>query len=350
MWDFSEVLRAPRHDNEPFMRTPVMEVLARVCEIERMAELQRHRALGFGACALASSLWGCGFFFGKIALAEMGFAHMVLYRFLFAILVLAPLMLTHRPGLSQREWGMLLTASFLGVPLQFLIQFYGLSLTTVSHASLMVGTMPVILAVGAAIFAHERMDRLGWLALTASTCGAALIALGGNHHSGAGQTSLAGDLLVVLSLAIALFWVLLNKHLMGRHSPIVVTAYGLLLGTLMLALWVPLRYGMPPFANVSLKAWMALAASGVLCTATTTLLWNWGMTQVPASQAGVLLNLEPLMGSLLGVLVLQETLGPSAWIGGGLILAAAVTLTTHSKTKVRSKLPASEFSPDQPSA
>ena len=25
------------------------------------------KALGFAACALASSLWGCGFFFGKIA-------------------------------------------------------------------------------------------------------------------------------------------------------------------------------------------------------------------------------------------------------------------------------------------
>ncbi len=304
-----------------------------------MAELHQHRALGFGACALAGSLWGCGFFFGKIALAEMGFAHMVLYRFLFAILALSPLMVTHRPRLNSREWGVLFIASFLGVPLQFLIQFYGLSLTTVSHASLMVGTMPVILAVGAAFFAHERMDRLGWIALMVSTCGAALIALGG-HHSGAGQASLAGDLLVVLSLLIALFWVLLNQQLVSRHSPIVVTAYGLLLGTLMLALWVPLRYGMPPLSGVSPKAWTALAASGLLCTATTTLLWNWGMTQVPASQAGVLLNIEPFIGSLLGVLVLQEKLGPSAWVGGALILAAAVTLTTHSKTHVRPIAPA----------
>jgi drug/metabolite transporter (DMT)-like permease len=88
-----------------------------------------------------------------------------------------------------------------------------------------------------------------------------------------------------------------------------------------------------------MKAWLALAASGLLCTATTTLLWNWGLTQVPASQAGVLLNLEPLMGSLLGVFVLGERLGTTAWIGGGLILAAAVTLTTQSKTRVREDLP-----------
>jgi drug/metabolite transporter (DMT)-like permease len=200
-----------------------------------------------------------------------------------------------------------------------------------------VGTMPVILAVGAAAYAHERMDRVGWAALAGSTSGAALIALGAGAHAKGGAT-LKGDLLVVVSLLIALFWILLNKQLMERHSHIVVTAYGLLLGTLMLMVWVPLRYGLPPVAGVSLKAWLALIGSGVLCTATTTLLWNWGMTQVPASQAGVLLNMEPLIGSLLGVLVLGERLGPSAWVGGALILASAVTLTTQSKTRVREGL------------
>jgi len=304
-----------------------------------MTELGKKRALGFTACAVAGSLWGCGFFFGKIALAEMSFPYMVLYRFLFAMMPLLPLLITHRPGLNRREWGVLLAASFLGVPLQFLIQFHGLALTTVSHASLMVGTMPVILAVGATLFAHERMDAVGWMALAGSTTGAALIALGGKHHAGAGEATLAGDLLVVLSLMIALFWILFNKQLMERHSAIVVTAYGLLLGTLMLIVWVPVHYGMPPVTRVSVKAWLALAASGVLCTATTTLLWNWGMTQVPASQAGVLLNMEPLIGSLLGVFVLGERLGPSAWVGGVLILTAAVTLTTRSKTRVREQMP-----------
>jgi len=300
--------------------------------------LEKRRALGFAACAVASCFWGCGFFFGKIALEEMSFAHMVLYRFLFAMPPLLPLLVTHRPGLNRREWGLLVVASFFGVPLQFLIQFYALSITTVSHASLMVGTMPVILAVGAAVFAHERMDLVGWLALARSTCGAGLIALGGGSHAKGGAT-LAGDLLVVVSLLIALSWILINKELMERHSHVVVTAYGLAIGTLMLMVWVPVRYGMPPVAGVSVKAWLALAGSGVLCTATTTLLWNWGMTQVPASQAGVLLNMEPLIGSLLGVLVLGERLGPSAWLGGGLILVSAVTLTTRSKTRVREEMP-----------
>jgi drug/metabolite transporter (DMT)-like permease len=308
-----------------------------------MPETAQRRTLGFACCALASSFWGCGFFFGKIALQEMNVGAMVLYRFLFATLALSPLLFTHRPRFQRRDWATLLLCAMLGIPLQFLIQFTGLSLTTVSHASLMVGTMPVFLAVAATLFAHERMDTTGWIALVVSTLGAALIALGARHATGANRPTLAGDLLVVLSLLIALGWVLLNKSLMRRHSAIVVTAYGTACGTAMLLLCVPVFYahpfGPPPISHISLRAWLALAASGLLCTAATTLLWNWGLTQVPASQAGVLLNMEPLIGSLLGVFLLHETLGPSARLGGALILAAAIVITTRSRTRTRESLP-----------
>jgi drug/metabolite transporter (DMT)-like permease len=122
-----------------------------------------------------------------------------------------------------------------------------------------------------------------------------------------------------------------------------VTAYTILAGTLMLAVlilgpWLlnPLlapvthrRFEPLPLAHISLTAWAALAISGLLCTATTTLLWNWGIHHVPASRAGVFLNIEPALGSLLGVKLLGEHLGPFAWAGGGLILAAAIALTTR---------------------
>lgn len=302
--------------------------------VSTQASLSNGRATGFAACALASGFWGCGFFFGKIALAEMNVGAMVLYRFAFAMLGLTPMLFTHRPHLNAREWRLLLLASFLGVPLQFLLQFYGLSLTTVSHASLMVGTMPVLLAVGATLFAHERLPALGWAALAVSTAGAALIVFGGHGRgvSGRGGPSLTGDLLVVLSMVIALFWLLGNQRLLASHSPITISAYGLLAGTLMLAVIVPPFWGLPPVHGISAKAWLALAASGLLCTASTTLLWNWGLTRVPASQAGVLLNIEPLMGSILGVALLGDRLGGWAYLGGTMILLAALVLTTRSGT------------------
>jgi drug/metabolite transporter (DMT)-like permease len=287
-------------------------------------------ALGYGACALAGTLWGTGFYFGKIALTRMSVGHMVFYRFLFASLGLLPALMVRprRPGFNGKEWGILLLASFLGIPVQFLLQFYGLSLTTVSHAALMVGTMPVILALGATIFMHERLDWRGWLALAGSTAGVALITLSGTQGHTANGPTLTGDLLVVLSLVIALGWILLNRHLLHGHSARVVTTYGTISGMLMLVVWVAIVDGPPPVHGVEARVWVALICGGLLCTAATTFLWNWGIHRVPASRAGVFLNIEPALGSMLGVELLGDRLGPGAWIGGALIIAAAVVLTT----------------------
>jgi drug/metabolite transporter (DMT)-like permease len=289
------------------------------------------KALGYGACALAGTLWGTGFYFGKIALTQLSVGHMVFYRFLFACLGFLPML--RKPGLNRKEWLLLLTASFLGIPLQFLIQFYGLSLTTVSHASLMVGTMPVILAIGATLFIHERLDWKGWLAMAGSTGGVALITMSRTQVRTVGGPTLVGDMLVILSLVIALGWILLNRHLVQDHSAVVVTGYGLLSGLAMLTVWVALVDGPPPVHGVSLRVWFALAASGLLCTATTTFLWNWGIHHVPASRAGVFLNIEPAVGSILGVELLGDHLGPGAWLGGGFIIAAAVVLTMTGRTE-----------------
>ena len=99
--------------------------------------------------------------------------------------------------------------------------------------------MPVLLAAAAALFAGERLDRLGWVALFASTPGAALIVLGGSRGPAAhGQPTLIGDLMVVASLCTALAWILASKKLMLTHSPLAVTAYTILAGTAMLAVWI----------------------------------------------------------------------------------------------------------------
>jgi len=70
-----------------------------------------------------------------------------------------------------------------------------------------------------------------------------------------------------------------------------------------------------------------VAEQGLLAAASTTLLWNWGLTRVPASQAGIFVNLEPLVGAILGLSVLHETLGMTALAVGALILGAAAYLS-----------------------
>ncbi len=299
----------------------------------------RIRLLGYGACFAAGCLWGTGFYFSRLALDEMSVDYMVLYRILFGCVGVLPVALMSRWRFTGAEFRLLVVSAALGIPICCILQFEGLAHTTVSLASLMVGAMPVLLGVAATLFAGERLDGVGWLALCGSTLGAALLTLGIRRGAAPGEPTLLGDLLVLFSLVFALAWILLSKKLMRTRSPSVVSAYTILIGGAMLLVWVmgpwllsPLthaRVAAPPFAHVSGTAWGALAFSGVMCTATTTLLWNWGVHHVPASRAGVFLNIEPALGSWLGVKLLGEHLGPFAWVGGGLILAAAVTLTTR---------------------
>ena len=275
------------------------------------------------ALATAGCLWGTGFFFGKIALTEMSVPDMVLFRLGFACVGLVPVIFFGRPHFSASEWGWVFAASVLGVPVQFLVQFKGLSLTTVSHASLMVGALPMLLALAAVVFAGERLYFGGWLALSASTFGAALIALSSKKNSGTGQASTRGDLLVVLSMFAAIAWILISKHLMRRHSAVMVTAFVFWIGTILLALSVIITPGVPSL-HYSTRAWIAVAEQGFLATASTTVLWNWGLKRVPASQAGIFVNLEPLVGATLGVALLHENLGAMALSGGALIIGGAV--------------------------
>jgi len=275
------------------------------------------------ALATAGCLWGTGFFFGKVALTEMPVASMVLYRFAFASAGLLPVIFYDRPRFDRSEWSWVFAASVLGVPVQCLVQFKGLSLTTVSHASLMVGTLPMLLAIAAVMFAGERLHFGGWLALAASTFGAALIALSSKKASGVAHASTRGDLLVVLSMFAAIGWILISKRLMCRHSAVMVTASIFWIGTILLAMVVMTTSGVPSL-HYSTRAWIAVAEQGFFATASTTVLWNWGLKRVPASQAGIFVNLEPLVGAILGVSLLHEDLGIMSLAGGAVIIGGAV--------------------------
>lgn len=127
--------------------------------------------------ALAGCLWGTGFLFGKIALGETTVSENVAFRFLCGSIVLLPCLLRNRIRLRGKDLWLLALASVIGVPLQFLVQFAGLRLTTVSHASLIVGTLPMLLAPSAALFLHERLNVVESAALLGSGLGALLIAL-----------------------------------------------------------------------------------------------------------------------------------------------------------------------------
>jgi drug/metabolite transporter (DMT)-like permease len=129
----------------------------------------------------------------------------------------------------------------------------------------------MLLAVASVLFSGERLHLGGWLGLTASSLGAALIAVSSRSSSGTTKASAIGDLLVVLSMFAAIAWILISKRLMQRHSAVLVTGMVFWIGTLMLALVEVTTSGIPSL-DYSTRVWLAVAAQGFFATAATTLL------------------------------------------------------------------------------
>jgi drug/metabolite transporter (DMT)-like permease len=91
----------------------------------------------------------------------------------------------------------------------------------------------------------------------------------------------------------------------------------------MLVVWVLATEGLPPI-HLTARTWACVVALGILATTLTTYLWNWGLARVPASQAGVFLNFEPVIGAVLGVLLLGDVLGSYSILGGLLVIGSAI--------------------------
>ena len=136
-----------------------------------------HALLANVCLAIAGASWGTGFLFAKIAFGEMTVFENVLFRFLFASAVLVPVFFCRMRKFSRRDFWLLAGASAIGVPLQFLVQFKGLELTTVSHAALMIGSLPMLVALSSVLFLRERLGWIEWAALVLSAAGVVLIAV-----------------------------------------------------------------------------------------------------------------------------------------------------------------------------
>lgn len=276
------------------------------------------RGAAFAALAVAAVCWGLSFPFGKVALRELAPTQVVFLRFLVAAACFAVLGLRRRLPLPRRdEWLPLVWTGFLMVPAVFLLQFEGLDRTSVTRAALIVGAFPVLMAVWAVWRGGERLSRLGWSAVAASTLGVALTvgAPGGGGH-------LTGDLLVLGSVVMAVWWVVATRRLTERSSVLLVTLWGAVFGTLQHGALMLLLDG-PPSLDLQPVTWAALAGLGLFSTTLAYGLWNWGQRFVPASTAGVFVNLEPLIGACIGILSFGD---PAAWgtyVGGVLIVGAA---------------------------
>jgi O-acetylserine/cysteine efflux transporter len=195
------------------------------------------------------------------------------------------------------------------------LQNAGIERTSVSHAALIVGAVPVLVAAIAAVLGRGSGGRLMWAGSLLALAGVGLVAGGG----GAG-TSVSGDLLVLLSVTMSAAFIVGQPGLLAGRNPVAVTAVQLGTGGLA-ALPLAIALEGPPPAPANVDAVVAVLALALTGTMLAFALFAWGQARVPADLAGAFVNLEPLVGALTGALAFHDVVGPAQLLGGGVILA-----------------------------
>ena len=210
----------------------------------------------------------------------------------------------------------MLVAGAFGYGGSVMVQNAGISRTSVTHAALLIGAVPVLVAIIAAVWYRAVARPVAWFGFAVSLGGVGLVTAG----SGGGGATTAGDGLVLASLLLSATVTVAQGRLLAGRDPVAVTAVQFLGATLASLPIAAVTEGVPaaPAGAGVVLAVVALALAGTLLPFT---LFAFGQSRVSAEVAGAFLNLEPLVGAIAGAVVFGDPVGLVQVAGGAAILA-----------------------------
>jgi drug/metabolite transporter (DMT)-like permease len=275
-----------------------------------------------------AAIWGGTFVAGRIVAPELPATTAALWRYVFAsaVLLVAALALERGlPRLTARQWAGVTLLGATGVAAYNLCFMWGLKSVPAGRASLIVALNPAATLAGAALFFGEPLDRRKVAGILIALAGAAIVIGRGNPVDLFAGGLGTGELTILGCVASWSAFTLIAKRLMAGLSPLAVTVWASLTGTLMLAA-ATLVEGASLVPGASLPAWVALAFLGAFGTAVAFVWYNDGVRRLGAARAPVFINLVPVFAVALGALALGERIDASMAAGGVLVLAGVYAL------------------------
>jgi O-acetylserine/cysteine efflux transporter len=268
------------------------------------------------ALVAAGLLWGTTVPLSKLALEWLPTGWLTATRFGLAAAVLLAVVARTRPGLRAALRPGILASGALGYGGSVIVQNAGITRTSVTHAALLIGAVPVLVAVIAAVWHHSVARPVAWAGFAVSLAGVGLVTAGG----GSGGTTPAGDGLVLASLVLSATFTVGQARLLHGRDPVAVTAVQFLGAAIGAVVFTAVTEGVPaaPAGPGPVLAVAALVAIGTLAPFT---LFAYGQSRVSAEIAGAFLNLEPLVGAVAGAMAFGDPVGAAQIAGGAAILA-----------------------------
>ena len=281
---------------------------------------------------LANTLWAASYVAAKFALRDTSVNIMLALRMGIAALVLLPFLIMRRKqlNLTRQAIPQLLILALVGFVINKLLEYGGLALTTASDVALLITSESIFTASLSWLILRERFKPLTGFALLLGFFGVYLIverSLLPNIPTGGGAWRIVGDLLVVLALLVEAFYTIRGKVLLIKYSPLLITAASIVVSMIF---WTPVaawEIAVTGWHPIGLLAWLSIAWMAILSTAVAYLLWFKGLAKIDGSAAASTLFVQPLLGTLLAIVLLHDQLTYMTVIGGILIISSVYLIS-----------------------
>ncbi|MDO8655119.1 MAG: DMT family transporter [bacterium] len=295
------------------------------------------KQLGLLALFATVFLWGPGPVVTKLALEEVPQFSLA---FLGRLLALVCMVFIARKGkafvIEKKDVGMFFLAGLFGQGLNLGLFFYAIQHTSAMTAQAIFALAPVATALFAFAFLKERITTLQLVGTFIALGGALLITmetilLGGSWNGGA----FIGNIVMVFAMLSWVAYILISKKLSVRYSPVTITLYSFLVGSLLflpLALVENVR-SMAWIDSIGFQGWFGVFYQGIFASVLAFLAYQTGLKLTSAFTAGLVLYLNPIATALVAVPVLGERLSTFFVVGTGLILFGSFIATQFERMK-----------------
>ncbi|MDH5164473.1 DMT family transporter [Heyndrickxia oleronia] len=268
---------------------------------------------------IASSIWGGMYVVVKVVVAVIPPLELVWTRYLIALiaLVIIGLVTKQKWKIKKKHIGLITLISIVGYVISIVTQETGTMLSNAQMGAIITATTPAFMVVFASLILKERLTFKKAISVSLATIGVIIIVGIDDINM---SSMLGGISLIIAALTWALMSVLI-KRLPRDYSQIVVNTYATLIAFVVLTPFVITRLPKLKLSElINPSIWGGLLYLGIVSTAIAFLLWNRGLQMLNASGGGVFFFFQPVVGTLLGWLILGETISITFWFGAFLIL------------------------------
>ncbi len=271
-------------------------------------------------------MWALNFSVAKIALREIDPYSFNVLRFIFAFLILYSV--AKKRGVSikvkkEHFWKMI-GLGILGNLVYQLAFIIGLNYTYSSNAAVMLGTIPIWVALFSQFFSDEKLTPITTIGIFLAFLGICGIITGGENPISFESETFTGDLIIIFAAMVWSTFTILSKKYLRIYNSTQFSTFMSLIGLISLTI-----IGLPSLITLNWGAISAISYAGVLYSGLLSvgiayLIWNNGVHKLGAVRTSAYQNLVPVLGLIFGAIILDEQLTLFQYIGALFVIAGII--------------------------